>query len=425
MIHIFYEIVSIMENDYAGCRDKQSATTSTEYSEEIIKLNSSSRISREQFVEFVQSYLRNYEDHHISFKDMNIHPVKNVHKGFKVRRYEEVLYITEISSENTLKVGMKIHSLGGKTIKELKQKHIHLLNENHPERENWTPILTKYDYGVIEDQQGKVYEIEFQNYKRSNYEARYTLETYDNKTLILTITDFMDSDAIARLINENQELLVEKENWIIDVRVNYGGADVSFYHLLPYIMPEDGIDLLDTDEFMLFNCTSANADKALKEIQNDLENTKDPETIAFLRVFQREWEKNKGKGFVQFDFADIIPDTFVKGTKLPKKVIVLSDTMCGSSGDSFVEICKKSNKVTVLGRPTKGLNDYANLVTQEWEEGFQFSYPTSRLSRIDKGRGMSKVGIKPDIYIPWTPKHLEVDVDLEFALSFINRFYVS
>ena len=71
------------------------------------------------------------------------------------------------------------------------------------------------------------------------------------------------------------------------------------------------------------------------------------------------------------------PDTFITGTNKPHSVVVLSDVNCGSSGDSFVEICKKSSKVTVIGRPTKGLNDYSNLSCQKWDDGFELWYPTS------------------------------------------------
>ncbi|MEN8702209.1 S41 family peptidase [Bacillus infantis] len=93
--------------------------------------------------------------------------------------------------------------------------------------------------------------------------------------------------------------------------------------------------------------------------------------------------------------------------------------MCGSSGDSFVELCKKSSKVRVIGRPTKGLNDYANLISKKWDNGFEFMYPTSRLSRIDRGMGMTGKGIEPDLYVPWTPEHLERDADLEKALEWL------
>jgi hypothetical protein len=44
-------------------------------------------------------------------------------------------------------------------------------------------------------------------------------------------------------------------------------------------------------------------------------------------------------------------------------------------------------------------------------------YPTSGLSRIDKGEGMTGKGIDPDIYIPWTPEHLETVVDVRMALK--------
>lgn len=115
-----------------------------------------------------------------------------------------------------------------------------------------------------------------------------------------------------------------------------------------------------------------------------------------------------------------MPDTLIYGRGNPKSIVVLADFMCGSSGDSFVETVKKSNKVTVVGRATMGLNDYANLATQKWDEGFEFMYPTSRLTRIDAGQGMTGVGIEPQLYIPWTPEHLNVDVDMESALVVLS-----
>ena len=168
---------------------------------------------------------------------------------------------------------------------------------------------------------------------------------------------------------------------------------------------------------MFLNCTEANAERETEAIVKELEHIQDEQAQLFLKVFLKEWERHKGKGFVEFDFGDLFPDTFVKGSSHPKRIIVLSDVMCGSSGDSFVEVCKKSNKVTVVGRATLGVNDYANLATKRWDEGFELMYPTSRLSRIDKGEGMTGKGIEPDIYIPWTPEHLETDVDVKRALQ--------
>ena len=65
----------------------------------------------------------------------------------------------------------------------------------------------------------------------------------------------------------------------------------------------------------------------------------------------------------------------------------------------FCRSCKKSLKVKVLGRPTAGVNDYSNLAVMEWADTFALYYPTSRLSIIDKGEGMSGIGIQPHIHI--------------------------
>ncbi|MEH7349401.1 S41 family peptidase [Gottfriedia acidiceleris] len=279
------------------------------------------------------------------------------------------------------------------------------------------PILSLYSYGELEDLNGDLSLFSMKFYERSPYSPTYTVSSLTENVLLITMTDFMDSQAILNMIKENHQLLEITEHWIIDVRINYGGSDASFYPLLQYILPEEGIDLSDSEEKMLFNCTDANTKRQLAELDKDIENTRDTQTLIFLNVFRKEWEKNKGKGFVEFNFENLFPSTIIKGKRTPKGIIILTDCMCGSSGDSFVEICKTSSKVTVIGRPTKGLNDYTNLTSMKWDNEFELMYPTSRLSRIDKGQGMSGKGIEPHVYIPWSPNHLKVDIDLNSAMS--------
>ncbi|EOO16688.1 hypothetical protein IG9_02870 [Bacillus cereus HuA2-9] len=71
--------------------------------------------------------------------------------------------------------------------------------------------------------------------------------------------------------------------------------------------------------------------------------------------------------------------------------------------------------------PTAGLNDYSNLAVMEWADTFALYYPTSRLSIIDKGEGMSGIGIQPHIHIPWTSEHIQEDVDLKLALQLLQN----
>jgi hypothetical protein len=64
-----------------------------------------------------------------------------------------------------------------------------------------------------------------------------------------------------------------------------------------------------------------------------------------------------------------------------------------------------------------GITDYSNVATKNWDDQFELWYPTSRISKIDRGEGLTGVGVLPDIYIPWTPEHIFEDVDLKMALS--------
>ncbi|GAM13135.1 S41 family peptidase [Mesobacillus selenatarsenatis] len=404
---IFKEIVHIMHHDYAGWKDKQEWDRPDYFLGKLKDAN---------FADVVKEYLLDFRDKHIYFTDLKTEREVAQDRGFKVRRYEDKLYVTEVGSETRLVKGMAFVKIGGHSILELRERHERLLNENHAERENWTPILALYEYGETDDGQ----EVQFSFYQKADYQPVYSVRKLNEETLLMTMTDFADPDAIIRMINDHKDLLESVENWIIDVRVNYGGGDANYFNLLPYLMPEEGVDLADQDERMLFNCTEANSQRQLAGVKEQMKGVQDEQAFVFLRAWKREWERNRGKGFVEFDFSEFVPDTFVKGKAAPKTIIVMTDVYCGSAGDSFIENCKRSSKVTVIGRATAGLNDYANLAIQRWDEGYELWYPTSRLSRIDSGRGMTGLGVEPHIYIPWSPWHLDVDVDLAEALRMVD-----
>lgn len=48
-------------------------------------------------------------------------------------------------------------------------------------------------------------------------------------------------------------------------------------------------------------------------------------------------------------------------------------------------------------------------------------YGTSRMDQIDYRELDAEPGIKPDIYIPWTPEHIYNDVDMEKAMEILAR----
>ncbi|MCG3086741.1 S41 family peptidase [Sporosarcina cyprini] len=416
MLKIAEEIVHIMHNDYAGCMDKKGWDAPDAFLE---KVKQAPNLSSKEFLELVNDYLLDFKDKHLYMIAGGEAVEKPKTRGFSVRRYEDKLYITKVDSDDRLIPGMRLISAGGMSIPELREKHHRLLSENHPERENWAPILLQYEEGIVEDLEGNQQHITFRLFEKKPFVPEYSLRQLEEGPVLLTMTDFANPDAIAKLVEEHKDLLETAEQWIIDVRVNNGGSDASYFPLLPYLVPEEGWEFGDSDETMIFNCTEASCDRVVQDLDNELANVDDEHFRQVLHIIKREWTRNRGKGFVEFDFGGAVEDTFVKGLKNPSKIIVLTDNMCGSAGDSFVEHVKELSKVTVIGRATLGVNDYANLASASWD-GYTLMYPTSRLSRIDKGKGMTGVGITPHIHIPWTPDHIAGDPDLEQALAMLK-----
>ncbi len=168
------------------------------------------------------------------------------------------------------------------------------------------------------------------------------------------------------------------------------------------------------------NCTERNVDLRVELMNDVLSKTEDEETRRHIEVMKRELIKRRGEGFVELDLSEIEENMTLDTKPGPDQVIVLTDVFCGSSGDSFVEIVKESEKVTVVGRPTLGVNDYANVAFITFEDRFQFWYPTSKSLAVDEGKGMGVVGVAPDVYVPWTPEHLKRDVDMDKALEVLD-----
>ncbi|EJR55285.1 hypothetical protein IIM_01370 [Bacillus cereus VD107] len=422
---IFKEVVSITHHDYSGCLDKTGWDDPTPYLNKIEQLEERGALTPVQFTEIVGDYLLDFKDNHMFFKMISKEqPLTSV--GFQVKRYEDRLYITSANQEKRIKKGQAILALDNIKIPDLLIKYKKYLNETTYEREKWDLVLSKSSNCTIIDVDGVTQTITLQKYKRGDYTPIYSLEQYNEDTLLITLTDFANAEAINKLIDSYENELNTFPNLIVDVRMNGGGSDVSYFHLLPYIFEDKEIPVFDTSnpDIMQINHTKRNYDLRMKSFEIDDDASIDEASKLFTHMFTQDLKKNYNKGFVTFDISKLPQELLllkIQGRKTPPKVIVLTDVTCASSGDSFVETAKKSAKVKVIGRPTAGINDYANLAVMKWANTFALCYPTSRLSIIDKGEGMSGVGIQPHIHIPWTPEHIQEDVDLKVALQLLNQ----
>lgn len=420
-LEIFDEIVSIVHTDYSGCIDKRGWDNPELSRQKIIELEKEDKLDTYIFKEIVDDYLLDFKDGHMLFQLVSNDAQKIYDNGFECRRYGNKLYVTHVGMEKRLEEGMAIIELDGVSINKLGEKHKRQVQiyGNHPERERWEPVILKYNKCRVEDKSSNTFEMQLTKYEREECAPEYSLKKLENGIVLMKLTDFCDDSAINQLIKDNRKLLENSKNLIVDVRHNGGGSDSAFLKLLEYIFSGE-VDMNKLyDSTMQLNMTERNYNLRIEELNNYLAMVDDPNTKKTIEVFISEMNKHKNEGLVEVDIEDDIPEWIIKGRKNPENIVVLEDVYCKSSGDSFVETAKKSSKVTLMGRGSAGITDYGNLATQEWNNTFRLKYSTSRDSCIDKGKGLTGVGVVPEIYIPWTPEHIERDIDMEKAVEFL------
>ncbi|SEQ80999.1 hypothetical protein SAMN05216362_12822 [Piscibacillus halophilus] len=102
---IFQDIVDIIHHDYAGCRDKKGWDQPEKFLDRVRERE----LSIHEFTNLVEEYLADLKDPHMFFRIISDEKPQDI--GFKVRRYEDALYITEVTKEERLQVGARIVAL--------------------------------------------------------------------------------------------------------------------------------------------------------------------------------------------------------------------------------------------------------------------------------------------------------------------------
>ncbi|MBF0753057.1 peptidase [Jeotgalicoccus nanhaiensis] len=414
-IDIFNEVVDIMENDYAGHQDKKGWDSPDTYRESILQLNQQGHLDDYTFIKIVNDYLLDFKDPHMFFISKDESSSTNRDIGFKVRRFKDALYVTETTKETNIDTGDKIIALDGLSVNELEQKHIKELMKEAPERQRWERVIEKYNKALIEKNNNENTVLNLSLYEKEIYNPLHHAERLNSHTLLMTLTDFFSSESIEKVLKDHDLVMKNLKNLIIDVRKNRGGSDASFHQLLQHLFPAGKTSVSLDNYKMNFNITERTANLQINGLRSLYQETSNESYKQSLKDMINFFESNTGKGFVSLDNGG---DFEVEGSEFPKNIVVLSDVYCGSAGDIFVDLAGRSQKVTVIGRATAGLNDYSNLINKDWNDVFSLYYPTSRMEYLDKGE--KDTGIEPDIYVEWSPEHLFSDIDLKTALNFLG-----
>lgn len=417
-VAIFNEIVEVVHNDYAGYDEKKGWDEPQYYLEKIEKLEKERVITPQLFTEIVQDYLLSFQDRHMYFSLNESENLKVRNRGFQTRRYKDALYIVEVYEESRFSVGAKIVTIDHQTIDQVIKVNEKWLRETSAEREDWSHIINKSSWIEIEDSNGGRILFDLKDYKRIPQKKEHSAEVIDGKTLCITLPSFVDVESTLAFVKKHTPQLKIYPNLIIDVRNNNGGNGQASSTLLPYVFPKDEKPSTKS-ELREFNYTARNSDLFIQLCQNFRKSIHDEETLSHLDSVEELCEKYRGQGFVTLDFSDSLEKEVenFEGTDYPEKVVILTDVYCASAAEYFVETAMESSKVTVVGRATMGVNDYSDLLIKEWENLFSLYYPISRRVEKTVNDPLHGKGIQPHHYIPWTPRHINEDVDLLFAMN--------
>ncbi|MGT2828792.1 S41 family peptidase [Streptococcus hillyeri] len=417
-IDIFDQVVLTAQNDSSAKKDKMGANPLP------FRKQISEEMSDDDFVFLVNNYLASFGvlSHLTFYKPSDNRPV-----GFRLRYQDKKLYVITAREETGLEKGDIIIALDKVETSQFYQDNQELFVSKTPERQymDWAKFLVRTQ-SVTVFRAGKELEVVLQRPTTVSKTEPFVWKLLDNETVYLKMENFSDEGAISTLYQESKQAIENSPNLIIDVRTNHGGSDSLYWPLFNYTLGlgKKVSDLPEDDVRQEFFYTERNVDLRLEQFEKDL-NSPDitEETRRLIEEFASLLRANRGKGYVPYDSDEDndvdFYDSYI-GQEFPKRVVVLADVYCGSSGDSFVAMMKRMPKVTVMGRPTMGINDYSNCCVLPLDD-YRFIFPTSRLLTIDKGQGQTDKGIEPDILIPWTEEHLSRDVDLEKALLFLKE----
>ncbi len=410
---VFGEIVNIMENDSATCKD-YGAGDFKNYKKQI-----SDQMDRMLFLHLAQDYLSTFKVcGHLSLRDNTLGSI-----GFSVIRYENALYVTSANKDTGLVPGDKITAIDSLPIATIADRERNFLMGEAIERQGdlWRDILKFYKAITVIGKDGNSRDVAIIHNSKGDNVEKYSYKKLSEDTLYLKFLDFADEEAIGKIYDECRGELDTCKNLIVDVRGNGGGADAAFFPLLSYGYPE-GVSVADYDKKrdpIEINYSERNCKERLTLLKNFFGDSVPEQAKPMVDKMLSDLENNRGKGFVISNDADA-DNSGIIGKRTPEKVFVITDEGCASSGEAFVEAMSFSSKVEVVGRPTCGILDYSNCNMVQLGD-FSFVYPTSRDTRIDRGLGMSQKGVPVDHYIPWTPDSIGKDLEMEYILSAIGE----
>ena len=416
---IFKDVVATIQKDYAGFEEKWEQHDPIYFSMACQEAQEKGKLNDLAFLRLMNEYLVTMQDRNLQFRMKDSKTYQASTCGFDVRSFDGKLYVTGVDQENRVQPGDQVTVLDTMLPELLKkQSQQNMLASDEEERELWGPILKMTNRCMIKRVDGTVKNITLKKYPVKTKLPRLGGRLIGKDTLYLDLSHFAEEAAIEKLIAAKEKSLGRCSKLILDLRHNIGGSELAFLPLLDYIFPEEVLvrDLYE-EQGLYTKYTERNC-RCKKEMFAQYLAQAEGEGKALVEEMMAELEAKSGQGILFEEDLELAEDETVVGGKcVADKIIILSDTYCEYAGETFIQLCKKSPKVTVIGRPTMGNVDYCNPVSVLYNDTFTFTYPISKTKSALEKKGVSGKGVAVDQYIPWTPAECFRDVLLDRALA--------
>ena len=216
----------------------------------------------------------------------------------------------------------------------------------------------------------------------------FSMEELSPQTMLLTLPSFDHTHkrVVDSLLRTNRNKLLSHPNFIIDVRNNGGGSDITYYGLAPYLY---------TNPIISVSSAIWSSEDNISKFQQLLDDPGYPGDKEYFRKLISRMQAGLGT------FIDRSNDTLTLDSVYanPRRVAVLVNRKCGSSCEQFVLAAKESRKVVVYGENTAGVLDYANVHSLRMPCGnLSLYYATSRTKRLPH-YPIDNIGIAPDVRV--------------------------
>ena len=258
------------------------------------------------------------------------------------------------------------------------------------------------------------YEVDYYKRMLQSYSRNWDFKELNDSTVLLTVNTFtlndVEVDDIVSKIGEN----VQKENMIIDLRLNPGGHVSAMNRLLSVF--------IDTASVALNQYAMVNSNASYESFKYSLNYD---QSIAPFEEFKQIEGK---KGFYadsEYPVNDIIPDSLVH---YPGKVYILTSDQSCSAATVFASVLVRNHRAVTVGRETGTAYHYVTAM-----KFADIQLPNSKIQvhiplvkevfddvvneRVPYGRGLL-----PDYEVPVTYEEFftaENDIILEKAMELI------